>query len=75
MSEGKEVLVGNYKRVELGDHDMAAWLRKQDKNWTYQGFDHPPGTYFYAHGEVVAIIFYNNQACTKKIYIRKDLEI
>lgn len=74
MSE-KVVLPNNYRLVEMGDHQFAAWLRKQDPEWTYQGFDFPPGTYYFAHGETVAIVFYNNQACTHKIYVRKDLEV
>lgn len=75
MAEGKEVLVGDFKLVELSDHDFAAWLRKQGPDWSYQGFDKPPGTYYYVNGKTVAVVFYNNQACTRKIYIHKDLEV
>lgn len=75
MPEGKEVIVNNFKLVEMGDHQFAAWMRKQDPDWTYQMFKHPPGTYFIAHGKTVAIVFYNNQASTHKIYIHKDLDV
>lgn len=75
MGEGKEVLVNDFCLVEMTDHEFAAWLRKQDREWTYQGFDQPPGTYYYAHGKVVAVVFYNNQKCTRKIHVRKGLAV
>lgn len=75
MNEGKEILVGDFRLVEMTDHNFAAWLRKQDPEWTYQSFNKPPGTYYRAHGKTVAVVFYNNQACTRRIYVRKDLAV
>jgi hypothetical protein len=67
----KDELANDFKLVEMGDYDFAAWLRKQDPNWTYQQFDQPRGTFYIAHGKTIAVVFYNNQACTRKIYIKK----
>jgi hypothetical protein len=70
--EGKEVLANDFQLVEWGDHEFAAWLRSKDPNWTYTQFEKPPGTYYIAHGKTVAVVFYNNAACTHKIYAKKD---
>jgi len=59
-----------FKHVEMKDHEMAKWLRDQDPNWTWTTYEKPAVNEFIANGKVVAVIFYDNSKCTRKIYIR-----
>jgi len=58
--------------VEWGDHQFAAWLRKQDPNWTYHKTGEESTNFTNSRGEVLAVVFYNNRECTHRIYAKTE---
>jgi len=72
MTTDEKTLVNDFQRAYWGDHEFAAWLRSKDPNWTFESFKQPVGTYFIAHGKIIAVVFYNNAKSTHKIWVKKD---
>ena len=61
-----------YEQVEMTDYGFAKWLHDQDADWNYETVEtNPPVTHFFANGRNVAYCIYNNQKCTRKIFIKK----
>lgn len=58
------------KHVIWTDHQFAAWLRKQDPNWSWYATGNANN--FVAKGKVVALAFYDNTHCTRQIYIMEE---
>lgn len=67
----RKQVANDFVEVKMGDHEFSAWLRKRDKNWSYESFDIPPGTYFIVKGEVLVVAFYNNAKSTHKLFFHK----
>ena len=59
------------KLVEMSDHEFGAWLRK---NQAIDNFHHS-GTsviWFNPQKVIVALALFDNEACTRKIFLPKS---
>ena len=61
------------KNVNMTDKQFSDYLFKKDKEWFYLGSGSgvrvPYATYFSSSGEVIALVFFDNQNCTRRIFI------
>ena len=61
------------QNVEITDKQFSDYLFGCDKKWTYKGsgpnVSVPYTTYFNSAGKVLALVFYDNQKCTRRIFI------
>lgn len=61
------------KSTEMTDKQFSDYLFNQDKKWTYKGSGFyvpiPYTTFFDSTGKIIALVFYNNQECTRRIFI------
>ena len=61
------------KNVNITDKQFSDYLIKKDKEWFYfgsgSGVPVPYTTYFDSAGKVIALVFYDNQKYTRRIFI------
>jgi len=62
--------LGAFEEVTATDHELAAWLR--NNGWGNGYHQVSTATYYHgaAPGETLAVVFYDNTKCTRKIFLR-----
>jgi hypothetical protein len=58
-----------FTKVEMGDHEFAAWLRNIDPDWRYEKIDERCTKFLDRPGNVLAIVFYDNANSTHEIHV------
>ena len=61
------------KNTDMTDKQFSDYLFRKDKEWFYIGSGSnvpvPYTTYFDSTGKIIALAFYDNQKCTRRIFI------
>jgi phosphomevalonate kinase len=57
------------KEVKWSDQEFGNWLYNIDPAWGYERVGN--SNHFTANGRVVAVAIYDNEKCTRKLFIRE----
>ena len=60
-----------FVKTQITDHVFAAWLRHNDPKWIYEKVNDTQTNFTDRKGNVLAVVFYDNAACTREIYINQ----